>query len=229
MPRLTLSQLQIEAEKHGLQVIKTKSAYSLEYPNGLPVFNKSASSLALCKQFLDDYQILKEHGLDCSKRLDTAESYDQTEIQGILDKYCPGDWEAIAPKTDSGRFTSDLFRADRLPLILRVAKLWKTRNFADIDPQELAISAQHCKGLFQLINSHIGTYNLNSIDQLDQCLQEFYPELHKSEQWQKDKAVNNYKSVVIGATEADRVKFFNTLACKIYLRDMGDVEELFTA
>lgn len=208
--RLNLSTLQTEANKHGLTVTKSKAYYRLVYSDScLSVFGKSASSLALTQEWLNDYILLKSYDIDLTQ------PYDQDTIQTVLAKYCPVEWEAIAPEADKISWSSDLYRVDRLPIILKVAELWKAGKYADIDPRQFDKCVYHCKGLFNTANEYIRSQNLNDVTQLDVLLKEFFPATW--ELWQNDKTLY---SKALGETDNDRIVFFNLLGCKIYLRSL---------
>lgn len=211
MPRLTLSALQETALKHGLLITKSKSSYSLTYTDLKPIFDKSASSLALTQEFLNDYILLKSHNIDLTQ------PYDQLTIQTVLDGVCPDEWEAIAPEADKIRWSSDLYRADRLPIILRVAELWKAGKYADILPGQLEICVRLCAGLFNTVNDYLNKQNLNDVTQFDPLLKEFFPVIWKSEQWQNNKALSNK---ILGETDNGRIIFVNLLGCNIYLKSL---------
>jgi hypothetical protein len=208
--RLTITTLQTEANKHGLDVAKSKGYYTLVYLDSLlSVFNKSASSLALTQEWLNDYILLKSYDIDLTQ------PYDQDTIQTVLDGVCPDEWEAIAPEADKIRWTSDLYRVDRLPIILKVAEQWKAGNYADILPGQLEICVRHCAGLFNTFNDYLTKQNLNDVTQLDPLLKEFFPATW--ELWQNDKTLY---SKVFGETDNDRIVFFNLLGCTIYLKSL---------
>lgn len=208
--RLSLTTLQTEANKHGLDLVRSKSYYTLVYSNSsLSVFDKSASSLALTQEFLQDYILLKSYDIDLTA------PYDQDTIQTVLAKHCPVEWEAIAPEVDKIRWTSDLYRVDRLPIILRVAELWKAGKYADILPEQLELCVRHCTGLFNIVNDYLAKQNLKDVAQLDPLLKEFFPATW--ERWQNDKTLY---SKALGETDNNRIVFFNLLGCNIYLKSL---------
>ena len=210
--RLSLTTLQLEAEKHDLLISKSKKYCSLTYIDLTPVFDKSAGSLALIQEWLNDYILLKSYDIDLTA------PYDQDTIQTVLDGVCPDEWEAIAPEADKIRWQTDLYRADRLPIILRVAELWKSGNFTDILPGQLEICTSHCVGLFNIVNDYLAKQNLKDVAQLDPLLKEFFPATW--ELWQNDKTLH---SEVLGETNNDRIVFFNLLGCNIYLKSLKQV------